>query len=113
MKIMTVLMEPFLQQLKWELSSLEKNVGRHPSQEAAELCKVIEAKKEAADRLQALCSGLDCGQEAVVPAELYEAFRRLKLDLRFVRRNWLKILSNAERLQKMYARRTHVSTFAA
>jgi hypothetical protein len=111
MKITTLLMDPFLQQLEQEFSALVTEVCEHGSPEANQLCREIDQKKIEVRKLQLRFSGQV--SETVVPAEYYEDFRKLKLDLRFMRRRWLKIISNTERLKKMYARRAHVSTVAA
>ena len=51
--------------------------------------------------------------EGVDPKDLYASFRQLKLELRFARRKWKRLLSNETRLQKDQGKGHHVSTFAA
>ena len=111
MRITTLLMKPFLQQLEQEFASLAKQIGPHSSPQAGELYQNIENKKMQAQRLQSRFPGEST--QSVIPAEIYDDFRQLKLDLRFMRRRWLKIISNTECVKKKRARRTYVSTVAA
>ena len=115
MRITTLLMKPLLQQLEQDFSALLNEVlnQTHPSDELHDFWKAIESKKREAGRLRNIFAEMDGTHQALVPAELYDAFRQNKLDLRFLRRGWMRVLSNRERLKKMDARRMHVSTFAA
>ena len=108
MEIITCLIEPSIQQLEHDLNSLAMEVGqhRHASPEISGLFQQIQDKKIEADRLLSELRTL-------TPSQLHENFRKLKLDSRFLRRSWLRILSNEERLKKMMARRSHVPLFAA
>lgn len=104
-------MEPFLHQLAQDYTALAADASAHESHEARELCSEIFNSKNEVMGLLAGLSAATAGE--VVPAELHDEFRRLKLGLRFMSRRWLKIQSNTERVKKMYDRRRHVSTFAA
>ena len=111
MKITNLLMEPFLQQLEQEFTVLAAEASAHESRDARELCCDIETGKTELANLQSGLSAATAG--GVVPTEIHDEVRRIKLGLRFMTCRWLKILSNTERVRKMYARRRHVSTFAA
>ncbi len=111
MKISDLLVNPSLQQFEQEFESLAGKVSAQPSVAARELCHEIESRKDQIRQLQGRFAQDVSG--TVIPKDLYEDMRKLKLDLRFMNRRWLKMVSNAERVKKMHARRMHVSTAAA
>lgn len=113
MEIPNLLMKPFLAQLEGEFATLAGEIRKVNSPEAVEMTQKLEKKIEEVENLKARFILAEEKGSGVVPADLYDDFRQLKLDLRFMRRGWLKILSNKERLRKMDERRAHVSTFAA
>jgi hypothetical protein len=110
MKITTLLMQPYLEQLEHEFNALNMAVSCHESLDSAALCRDIETRLNDVRALQSRYAEIT-GE--IVPSEFHDEFRRLKLDARFMRRRWLKIISNTERVKKMFERRRHVSTFAA
>ncbi len=113
MKISTLLMKPFLMQLEREFSDLEHHVLSQDGEEALELKTFIRSQQDDLRYLRDWIFRLETLGEHRVPAEFHKLFRKLKLDLRFAHRKWLRILSNEARTRRLNERRGHVSTFAA
>ncbi len=113
MKSSTLLMKPFLAQLEQGFSVLNSRAEADSSEDGAELRSVAAQGLKELKYLQDWIFRIETDRRNKIPDDFYQHFRKLKLDLRFAHRKWLRMLSNEARLRRVNSRRTHVSTFAA
>ena len=113
MKISTLLLRPYLIDLQRQLQDVQQKIEGRPAEEASALHSLVYRKIKELDGLNASLASLDSRGETRVPSNVYDSFRKSKLDLRFLRRKWLRLISNEARNRKIREKRSHVSTFAA
>ncbi len=113
MKISSSLLKPYLSQLQNEFEQLFQTIGFDGDLEAIELKSDIQKHLQTLAKLKAAVMVLEDNQETLVPYELHTAYKQQRLELRFAKRTWERLLSNQERIRKMQKRRDHVATFAA
>ncbi len=113
MKISYLLLKPYLTRVEREFQDLEHQLNFHRSEETDKLILFVDHEKKELERLKQSLASFDHTTEPVVPHDLYDQFRRLKLELRFAIRRWKRLNSNEARTKKTQEKRSHVSTFAA
>ncbi len=112
MQISLSLLKPHGEQLQREYEELVSQLGLHSSSEAQSLSSLIQTKT---DELESLirCLGSGNGRQESEALELQDKFRRLKLELHFLKRKWKRHLCNETRIRRNQEKRLHVSPFAA
>ena len=115
MEISQMLLMPSIERLSEEFHELDRELVNEESEAVLQLKGIIQRKLRQLQMLKVAVSYLDnaADNNNIVPSDLHASFRRLKLELRFARRKWKRLLSNEIRFQKSQEKRVHVSTFAA
>jgi hypothetical protein len=114
MKISSLLLQPYLEQLRKEFEALSRNVASAEStSELSDLQYEIQCSLDEIAHLQTKVAALNQTADSRVPFSVYEDYKKLKLLFRFANRSWKRFNSNQERVRKMQERRSHVAIFAA
>ena len=114
MEISRMLLKPFLERLEIEYRSLDLELGLHPATpEIVQLKVILHKKFRQLEMLNVSVSYMDDMPGALDPQDLQASLKRLKLELRFARRKYKRLISNESRFRKIQEKRTHVSTVAA
>ena len=113
MKIQYQLLQPHVDYLKNEFEDLRRKIGFESSDEITELLNYINPRISQLQMLSEAMSSKDDQAEGLASSGVAMAYRKLKLELRFARRRWLRILSTESRIRKIQEKRPNVSTFAA
>lgn len=113
MEISRMLLKPYVERLVEDFRQIEEELEQHTTPEAAQLKALLQRKNRQLEMLNLAVSYLHHDTPELDPKDLYASLRRLKLELRFARRKWKRLLSNEIRTQRNQDKRSHVDTFAA
>ena len=113
MEINRILLQSNLDRMTKEFKDLQSLAGRHATSDSLKLSALVDRRLSQLELTRELLAAAGIPGGAVEPADLQHAYRRLKLELRFARRRWNRILSNEARFRKIQARKIHVQSFAA
>jgi hypothetical protein len=114
MKISNQLINPYLEKLRSEFEELDKELSlRGGAEEVVPLATMTQTKINQINELSHSVNNGTLSEKAEDVEQFQDNFRRLKLDLRFARRRWLRLLSNEARDRKARGKRTYAATFAA
>ena len=113
MKISSLLLKPNLCLIQNEFVSLKEHMSFENSREASLLRQRVDDQMNALGALLHSVNSLDLGFQGRVPAHLFLAYKKSKLNLRIAKRTWSRLLSNESRMRKIQERRAHVTTVAA
>jgi hypothetical protein len=113
MNIQKMLLEPSMMKLKEGYDELRRAIGLETSEQAASLSLYASRKIHQVEVILSELAAQPKNEFTEPSAAQTQAYRKLKLDLRFAQRRWQRMLSTENRLRKMHEKRPHVSTFAA
>jgi hypothetical protein len=113
MKISRLLLKPSLDRLEQDLFELENRVFSQHSQDSLSLKILLDRTKSKLQDLKSSSAYLEAQPGAIVPADIYQSYKNLKMDHHLILRKWQRVLSNEARMKKIQEKRSHVSTFAA
>jgi hypothetical protein len=114
MNISHQLLSPYLGKLRLEFEQLGRELDLRG--EAPEVLPLKDLTRKKINQIEDLSASIAAGtiNHRGDQAGLWQLhFRKLKLDLRFVRRKWLRVLSNEARSRKLRERKEDAATFAA
>ncbi len=114
MNISHQLLNPYLGKLRLEFEQLGREFDLRG--EAPEVLPLKDLAQMKINQIEDLSASIAAGTINLRgdQTSLWQLhFRKLKLDLRFVRRKWLRVLSNEARSRKLRERREDAATFAA
>lgn len=89
------------------------DVQQSKGAEAFALAEEISRKIRQIQNLQITLAFAEGDPRTQELAALYQAFRQLKLELRFYRRRWKRMLTTEARFRKLQEKEEHVASFAA
>lgn len=116
-KIHSLILQPHIQRLENDFRFLVKELSHQPianyHEEVSRLKSFIQQEIEDLRKLQSALISLENVSEPVVPTNVHQNFKRLKMALHLARRRRERLISNEARIRKIQERRAHVSTFAA
>ncbi len=114
MKISGTLLKSNLSEIESGLLRLLNILGEHSSEEIQDLKASIERQLRHVHKFKMCVLSSENDVESVLPYELFEDFRKVKLRQRFAERRWRLLLSNQARNRKMNERADRdVASFAA
>lgn len=118
-RISSVLLQSDITKIREEFCRLERELTFREipqcftAEAAKELKREIRDGREQTEHLKISLRLLEANS-TLIPKQLYQNFRRLKLELHYADRKYKRLLSNEERIKKIKQRRhADVSTFAA
>lgn len=107
MNIKNMLYQPSLMKLKESYHELRRNIGYENSEEAVQLVEYVNSQLL---QIEELLRDLGSQKRS---AEHAQAYRNLKLELRFAQRRWQRMTATENRFRKIHEKGHDVSTFAA
>src|SRR5687767_4723279 len=113
MKISGLLLKPSLDRLEKELYDLEHHIDSDRSQDSLSIKIVLQDIKSKLQNLRMSSAYLQTQPSAIVPADIYQDYKDIKMEHHLIFRKWRRLISNAARMKKIQEKRSHVSTFAA
>lgn len=115
MKISNQVFQPTLDRLEREYQEFSEELNGSYSQESTDLKAFVNKKLRQLELVRVSLSYMNSGTQELLRGEvaLRDTLRQHKLELRFARRRWKRLLVSQERLRRNHERRSHVPTFAA
>lgn len=111
MKISSLLLKPHIAELERQFNDLAAELKDFQMPDKAGLKDFVDNGLQELHDLELAVSSVDEKSQAVIPTDLYDSFRRIKLELRVACRRWTRYRSTERRNQSKGG--THVSTAAA
>ena len=119
-----MLLKPHMERLVTEFHELQMDLNLHPAHEEGSLLRqFIHRKIRQLEMLHVAMAYLENNSESSINSDvlrgqvglpdIYETYKQIKLELRFSKRKWQRILRNESRFPKTEERELHASTFAA
>lgn len=109
MQIRTLLLKPYLDRFERELQKLNEELIHHPTGETLPLRSFVEGELSEIQKMRDSVHHAPENSGVTLP----QNFRQMKLQLRFAKRRWKRLISNEIRFKKIRERQIHVSGFAA